>query len=91
MVMNNKYEKGRFRFSETFNNTSGKTSGSGFIGVVLGMVTAISWTALMISFYFGYDGERIVELLKQTLALGGTSALLLGVRKAAGAFKKGEG
>jgi len=28
------YNKSKFRFSETFNNSNGKTSGSGFVGVI---------------------------------------------------------
>ena len=88
MAMNN-FDKGTFRFSETFNNSNGKTSGSGFIGVILGMVTALSWIGLMLAFFFSdISGDKIVEMTSQALALGGVSALLLGARKVAGAFDK---
>lgn len=87
----NNFEKGKFRFSETFNNSNGKTSGSGFTGVILGIVTALSWIVLMTAFIFSdIKSDAIVEMTSQTLALGGVSALLLGARKVAGAFKNDE-
>ena len=79
------YEKSRFRFSETFNNSDGKTSGSAFIGVILGLVVAASWPAGILGMYKGFDLDVLEMFFKNTLALGGTSALLLGARKIVGA------
>jgi hypothetical protein len=84
------FEKSKFRFSETFNNANGKTSGSGFIGVIFGIVTAVAFFVLTISFALGFGGNDLVDIIKHTLSLGGISAMLLGARKVAGAFKKDE-
>ena len=87
MVM---YDKSKFKLSETFNNSDGKTSGSGFIGVIFGITTVVSWISILVFSFMGGEQDYVVELLTKTLTLGGTSGLLLGARKAAGMFKKTE-
>jgi len=84
------FEKSKFRFSETFNNANGKTSGSGFIGVIFGIVASLSFLILAIAFAFGFGGDSLVEIINHALSLGGISAMLLGARKVAGAFNKDE-
>jgi F420-0:gamma-glutamyl ligase-like protein len=89
MAMGN-FEKSEFRFSETFNNSDGKTSGSAFIGVILGLISAVTWIALpvlLIAFEV-VDSEVAIEIMKQTINLVWASAALLGARKLAGSFKK---
>ena len=82
------YEKSKFRFSETFNNDNGKTSGSGFIGVILGLVAAITWLALpaLLILFDAIDSATVIELVKQTINLVWASAALLGARKVATVF-----
>ena len=45
------YNKSKFRFSETFNNSNGKTSGSGFVGVITGILTSIAFAAAMVGWW----------------------------------------
>lgn len=78
MAMMN-YEKSKFRFSETFNNESGKTSGSGFVGVLLGLLTGVGFIAGTIALYLSID--NVMEYFEKVIQLGGLSALLMGVRK----------
>ena len=83
------YEKSRFRFSETFNNSDGKTSGSAFIGVVLGLIAGFTWVSLpvLLIFFDVVDSNVATEIMKQTINLVWASAALLGARKLAGSFK----
>ena len=73
------YEKSKFRFSETFNNSDGKTSGSGFVGVIMGLVATLGSITCMVGWYLGLDDVDVIFDL--VLKLGGLSALLMGVRK----------
>jgi hypothetical protein len=81
------YEKSKFRFSETFNNKDGKTSGSGFIGVLFGMTTVLCFVAGAIGLFFKIP--NIMELVDASLQLGLLSGALLGLRKASGMFGNG--
>ena len=76
------YEKSKFRFSETFNNSDGKTSGSGFVGVIMGLIATLSFIAVVVGWYFGLDD--VMEMAEKVLKLGGLSAILMGVRKVSG-------
>jgi hypothetical protein len=78
------YDKTKFAFSETFNNKDGKTSGSGFIGVIMGLTCVAAFIAGVVGWYLG--NTQIIEYFDKVLQLGGLSALLMGVRKAAGIF-----
>ena len=80
------YEKSKFRFSETFNNSSGKTSGSGFIGVIMGLASTLGFVAGLIGFFFGMEEMQIV--LKSSMDFGFIAAALMGVRKMGSAFGK---
>ena len=83
------YEKSKFRFSETFNNSDGKTSGSGFVGVLMGLIAILGFIAGSIGWFLGI--EAVMEYLEFVLQLGLLSAALMGVRKFSGIFtgKKG--
>lgn len=80
------YDKSKFVFSETFNNKDGKTSGSGFIGVISGLVASAAFAAGVIGWYL--EKPLIIEFLEQVIKFGGLSALLLGVRKASALWGK---
>ena len=89
MAMTN-YEKSKFRFSETFNNINGKTSGSAFIGVILGLIAGITWITLpiLLIIFNVFTSDVIIEMMKETINLVWASAMLLGVRKLATSFEK---
>jgi hypothetical protein len=80
------YEKGKFRFSETFNNSDGKTSGSGFVGVLAGLVASL----MIVGGTFGYffQLEDTMEFLGVAVKIFGFSIALLGARKIAGQIWK---
>jgi hypothetical protein len=80
------YNKSQFVFSETFNNSDGKTSGSGFIGVIMGLTAVAAFIAGVVGWFLG--NNLIIEYFDKVLQLGGLSALLLGVRKAVSIFTK---
>ena len=83
MAMND-YEKSKFRFSEIFNNSNGKTSGTGFAGFLFAAVTTISFLIAMFGWWCGKP--HVLEVLGQILELGLLACLLLGVRKVSGIF-----
>jgi len=76
------YNKSQFVFSETFNNKDGKTSGSGFIGVILG-ITAVAMVAAG-TFGFFFEIPNTLEYLGVALKIIAASTILLGVRKVGG-------
>ena len=76
------YNKSKFVFSETFNNSTGKTSGSGFIGVLLGMIAAASFIGAMVGYYLQIPNT--IEVMGAILKLTTAATILLGVRKISG-------
>jgi len=76
------YEKSKFRFSETFNNSNGKTSGSGFVGVIMGLTATLAFIAGVVGWYLEFDG--VMEFMEKVLKFGSLSAVLMGVRKISG-------
>jgi hypothetical protein len=79
-----KYDRSKFVFSETFNNSTGKTSGSGFIGVVLGMIAGAGIIAGTVGYFL--EIPNTLEYLGIVLKLVAASTLLLGVRRLSGDF-----
>lgn len=77
----NAFDSSKFRFTETFTNTNGKTSGSGFIGVILGLVAAASFVATMVGYFL--EIPNTIDVMEQMLKLVAASTVLLGVRKIA--------
>ena len=64
-------EKSKFVLSETFNNKDGKTSGSGFIGVILGLIAAVSIIALMFGYFFQIpDTLEMAEIILRDVLPG---------------------
>jgi hypothetical protein len=74
--------KKKFRFSETFTNESYKTSGSGFIGVITGLVGAFLIFAGVFAYFFKYP--EAMEFLGVGVKITGLSAGLLAARKVGG-------
>lgn len=84
------YNKSKFRFSETFNNSrTGKTSGSGFIGVIMGIVAILGSVLGLIGWWLGKPES--LDIFDKVLQLGLLSAALLGVRKFSGALMTPKG
>lgn len=79
-----KFNEKKFKFSETFTNTNGKTSGSGFIGVILGLIAAVAFIAAMIGYF--YELPNTVEIMGKILEMIFAASILLGVRKVAPRF-----
>lgn len=82
------YDKSKFVFSETFNNASGKTSGSGFIGVLLGLAAILSIIVGNIGYLMQLPNT--IEFLAKIIEIVFASAVLLGVRKLAGGYIAGK-
>lgn len=76
----NNYDRKRISFGEATSNDNGKTSGSGLIGVLAGIIGVLVFAATSACLYFHVDGVTM-ELIDKAIALIGISALLLGVRK----------
>lgn len=82
------FNEKKFVFHETFTNTiTGKTSGSGFIGVILGIIAGVSFIAAMIGHFLQIPGT--IEVMGQIIALVAISGALLGVRKISPNFGNG--
>jgi uncharacterized membrane protein YhaH (DUF805 family) len=77
-----KYNGSKFVFSELFSNTNGKTSGSGFAGVMLFMVGGISFFAAMVGYFMQIPNT--LEVMGKIVIILSLSAALLGVRKFVG-------
>ena len=75
------FDEKKFHFYETFTNTNGKTSGSGFAGVILSLIAGLSIIAAMVGYFL--EIPNTIEVMEKLLQLVFASALLLGVRKVA--------
>ena len=73
------YDKSKFVFSETFNNGNGKTSGSGFMGIVLGLVGSACLIASMVGWFL--QTPNVIEVMGKIIIVLTLSASLLGLRK----------
>ena len=78
------YNKSKFVFSETFNNANGKTSGSGFIGVILGIVAGAGIVAGIVGYFL--QMPNTLPFMEIILKLVAAVTILLGVRKLSGDF-----
>ena len=81
-----KYDGSKFKFTETFNNPDGKTSGSSFIGVHLGLVSILGILAGIVGWYLEKDG--VIDFLNTMIQVGFLASFLLGARKVANVFEK---
>lgn len=78
------YNKSRFVFSETFNNANGKTSGSGFVGVVLGLIAGVGIVAGIVGYFL--QMPNTLPFMEIILKLVAAVTILLGLRKLSGDF-----
>jgi hypothetical protein len=77
------FNKSEFRFSETFNNANGKTSGSAFMGIILGLTGALCFMAAMVGWFM--EKSDVLEVMGKIVLVITVSAGLLGLRKVMGA------
>ncbi len=68
----------KFSWAELFSNTDGKTSGSGFVGVVICLVGTLCFFMGCIDRMFI---SKEIDILTQSIVFVGIGATLLGVRK----------
>ena len=80
------FNRSKFVFSETFNNANGKTSGSGFIGVILGLIAGAGIISCIVGFFL--QMPNTIELLGEILKLVAAVTVLLGIRKLSGDFNR---
>ena len=83
--MRSSYDKNKFVFKELTMNANGKQSGSGFIGVILGMIAAASFIATMFGYFLGIPNTT--EVMSMVIQMVFAVSVLLGVRKAASSFR----
>ena len=86
--MKNGDGKHRFVFSEVFNNRDGKTSGSGFIGVMMGLVGCLGFIASIVGYFLQLP--ETIPFMQQTIFFIGGATVLLGARKWAGSKEAGK-
>lgn len=73
------FDQNKFRFRELVTNRDGKTSGSGFVGLLLGLTAVIVALGGTVGWYTGMEGWT--DAFEYSIKLGGISALLMGARK----------
>ena len=83
-----KFDAKKFVFHETFTNSTGKQSGSGFIGVIMGLMTIVATIPVIVGWWIGKP--EALDMFEKIIQLGLLSAALLGVRKVSGVFNKEE-
>jgi len=76
------FNKNKFSFRELTMNSNGKQSGSGFLGVLSGLVGLFSFVALTFGYFFQLPNT--LEMMTNVILLMGISSTLLGIRKISG-------
>jgi len=74
-----RFQKNKFNFREFTMNSDGKQSGSGFIGVVIGLIGCLGFIASIIGYFLKIP--ETIPFMQQTTLFIGASTLLLGTRK----------
>lgn len=72
----------KFIFSEVFSNNDGKTSGSGFVGVLMGLVGCLAFIAAIVGYFL--ELPDTIPFMQQTIFFIGSATVLLGIRKFTG-------
>lgn len=73
------YDK-KFKFHELFlNSSTNKTSGSGFIGILMGLVGCLGFIAAIIGYFLQLPNT--IDFMQQTIFFIGGATVLLGARK----------
>lgn len=80
------FDKNKFSFKELTMNENGKSSGSGFIGVILGLLAIASFGAVMVGYFLKLP--ETVSVMEEILQIIMAVTVLLGVRKVSGDFRE---
>ena len=83
------FDASKFTWHELITNHNGKQSGSGFIGVLMGILTIASFSVAMLGWWLGKPD--ILDIFDKILQLGLLSAALLGIRKVSGSLGTNKG
>jgi hypothetical protein len=83
--MKQNYDGTKFKLHEIFNNTSGKTSASGFCGVLLVFVASISFLAAMAGYFLKV--QDTLAVMQSIILMASMGVGLLGLRKWRGTTK----
>lgn len=75
----------KFSWAELFSNNDGKTSGSGFVGVIICLVGTLCFFLGCIDKMFV---SKEIDIITQSIVFVGIGATLLGTRKFMGAKSK---
>lgn len=75
----------KFSWAELFSNNDGKTSGSGFVGVIICLVGTLCFFLGCIDKMFV---SKEIDIITQSIVFVGIGATLLGARKFLGAKTK---
>jgi hypothetical protein len=73
-----KVNMSKFSWAELFSNNSGKTSGSGFVGVIVSLVGTLCFLMGCLDKMFFTNS---IDIITQSIILVGIGTTLLGVRK----------
>ena len=76
----------KFNWVEIFNNKDGKTSGSGFLGILFGITGILSFIACIIAWYLKMP--NLLDVMGNVIWLIACSSALMGVRKFMGGKDK---
>ena len=85
-MQSNSFDHTRFKLREAVTNQDGKTSGSGLIGFLMGLVAVLTALGGLTGWYLELWGWT--EIFEYAIKLAGISALLMGARKGVEAQKK---
>ena len=79
------FDKKKFVFFELFINENGKTSGSGFIGIILGLISCAAFIATMVGYFLQLP--ETTQVMGNVLEMIMAVTILLGVRKVSGDYR----
>jgi len=82
-----KVNMSKFSWAELFSNNSGKTSGSGFVGVIVSLVGTLCFLMGCLDKMFFTNS---IDIITQSIILVGIGTTLLGVRKVISGVKPNE-
>ena len=72
-------DRSKFVIAELFNNEDGKTSGSGFIGILVGLIGCIAFLVALVGYLLNIPNT--IDVMQQSSIFIGTASALLAARK----------
>ena len=72
-------DRGKFVIAELFSNADGKTSGSGFIGILAGMVGCVAFLVALVGYFLNIPNT--IDVMQQSSIFVGSASALLAARK----------